>query len=220
MVKQRPLCPKPVAGDNGTGMHVHQSIFNGSTPVFAGDLYAGLSQECLWYIGGIIKHGKSLNAFTNPSTNSYKRLIPGYEAPVMLAYSAKNRSASCRIPHVPNAKGKRVEVRFPDPTANPYLAFSAMLMAGLDGIKNKIDPGAASDEDLYELSPEEQAKIPQVCGSLREAVEAIKADNAYLLEGGVFTMDQINAYIALLMEDVIRLEHAPHPIEFDMYFSC
>ena len=218
--KTATFMPKPVAGDNGTGMHVHQSIFNGSTPVFAGDLYAGLSQECLWYIGGIIKHGKSLNAFTNPSTNSYKRLIPGYEAPVMLAYSAKNRSASCRIPHVPNAKGKRVEVRFPDPTANPYLAFSAMLMAGLDGIKNKIDPGAASDEDLYELSPEEQAKIPQVCGSLREAVEAIKADHQYLLEGNVFTADQINAYIELLMQDVIRLEHAPHPVEFDMYFSC
>ncbi len=218
--KTATFMPKPVAGDNGTGMHVHQSIFNGSTPVFAGDKYAGLSQECLWYIGGIIKHGKSLNAFTNPSTNSYKRLIPGFEAPVMLAYSAKNRSASCRIPHVPNAKGKRVEVRFPDPTANPYLAFSAMLMAGLDGIKNQIDPGPASDEDLYELSAEEQAKIPQVCGSLREAVEALKADHAYLLEGNVFTADQINAYLELLMEDVIRFEHAPHPVEFDMYFSC
>ena len=218
--KTATFMPKPVAGDNGTGMHVHQSIFNGDTPVFAGDKYAGLSQECLWYIGGIIKHGKSLNAFTNPSTNSYKRLIPGYEAPVMLAYSANNRSASCRIPHVPNAKGKRVEVRFPDPTANPYLAFSAMLMAGLDGIKNKIDPGPASDEDLYELAPEEQAKIPQVCGSLREAVLALHADHAYLLEGNVFTADQINGYTTLLMQDVIRYEHAPHPIEFDMYYSC
>ena len=217
--KTATFMPKPVFGDNGTGMHCHQSIFKGGEPVFAGDKYAGLSQECLWYIGGIIKHGKSLNAFTNPSTNSYKRLVPGYEAPVMLAYSARNRSASCRIPHVPNAKGKRVEIRFPDPTANPYLCFSAMLMAGLDGIKNQIDPGPAADEDLYELSAERQAQIPQVCGSLREALDALKADYQYLLEGGVFTADQIEAYVELKMEEVIRFEHAPHPVEFDMYYS-
>ena len=169
--KTATFMPKPVFGDNGSGMHVHQSIWNEGKPVFAGDKYAGLSQECLWYIGGIIKHAKSLNAFTNPSTNSYKRLVPGYEAPVLLAYSSRNRSASCRIPFVTSPKAKRVEVRFPDPTANPYLAFAAMLMAGLDGIKNKIDPGAPADKDLYDLPPEELKAIPTVCGSLREALE-------------------------------------------------
>jgi glutamine synthetase len=172
-----------------------------------------------FYIGGIIKHAKSLNAFTNPSTNSYKRLIPGYEAPVLLAYSSRNRSASCRIPHVNSPNGKRVEVRFPDATANPYLAFSAMLMAGLDGILNKIHPGDAMDKDLYDLPPEELSQIPTVCGSLREALDALNDDRSYLTQGNVFTDDQIDAYIALKMEDVIRLEHTPAPVEFDMYYS-
>ncbi len=217
--KTATFMPKPVYGDNGTGMHCHQSIFKGDTPVFAGNLYADLSQECLYYIGGILKHAKALNAFTNPSTNSYKRLVPGYEAPVLLAYSSRNRSASCRIPHVPSAKAKRIEVRFPDPSANPYLAFAAMLMAGLDGIENKIDPGAPADKDLYDLPPEELESIPTVCGSLREAIEALKADNAFLKKGGVFTDDQIDAYIELKMEEVERFEQTPHPVEFDMYYS-
>jgi glutamine synthetase len=211
--------PKPIAGDNGSGMHVHQSLWSDGKPLFAGNGYADLSESALYYIGGIIKHAKSLNAFTNPSTNSYKRLIPGYEAPVLLAYSARNRSASCRIPFVSNPKGKRVEVRFPDATANPYLAFSAMLMAGLDGIRNKIHPGDAMDKDLYDLPAEELAKIPTVCSSLREALESLDADRAYLTEGNVFTDDQIDAFIELKMEEVIALEHAPHPIEFQMYYS-
>ena len=217
--KTATFMPKPVFGDNGTGMHCHQSIFKGGNPVFAGNMYADLSQECLWYIGGILKHAKAINAFSNPSTNSYKRLVPGYEAPVLLAYSSRNRSASCRIPHVPNAKGKRVEVRFPDPTANPYLAFSAMLMAGLDGIENQIDPGDANDKDLYDLPPQELAEIPTVCGSLREALDSLKADHDFLKKGGVFSEGQIEGYIDLKMEEVERFEMTPHPVEFDMYYS-
>ena len=211
--------PKPIAGDNGSGMHVHQSLWAGGKPLFAGNGYADLSEAALHYIGGIIKHAKALNAFTNPSTNSYKRLIPGFEAPVLLAYSARNRSASCRIPFVASPNGKRVEVRFPDATANPYLAFSAMLMAGLDGIRNKIHPGDAMDKDLYDLPAEELAQIPTVCGSLREALDSLSTDRAFLTEGNVFTDDQIDAYIELKMEEVITLEHAPHPVEFQMYYS-
>ena len=217
--KTATFMPKPVYGDNGTGMHVHQSIWKDGQPLFAGDQYAGLSETCLYYIGGIIKHAKALNLFTNPSTNSYKRLVPGFEAPVLLAYSARNRSASCRIPHVASPKGKRMEVRFPDPMANPYLAFAAMLMAGLDGIKNKIHPGDPMDEDLYELPEKKLKKIPTVCGSLREAIEAAQKDHKFLLEGGVFTKDQIDAYIELKEEENIRYEHTPHPVEFDMYYS-
>ena len=178
--KTATFMPKPIYGDNGSGMHVHQSIWKGGKPVMAGNLYADLSQECLWYIGGVIKHAKALNGFTNPTTNSYKRLVPGFEAPVLLAYSVRNRSASCRIPWTSNPKAKRVEVRFPDPAANPYLAFSAMLMAGLDGIKNKVDPGAAMDKDLYDLPPKELKKIPTVCGSLREALANLDKDRAFL----------------------------------------
>ena len=217
--KTATFMPKPVFGDNGSGMHVHQSIWKGGKPLFAGNKYADLSQECLWYIGGVIKHAKSLNAFTNPSTNSYKRLVPGYEAPVLLAYSARNRSASCRIPWTSNPKAKRVEVRFPDPTANPYLAFAALLMAGIDGIVNKIDPGAAMDKDLYDLPPKELKKIPTVCGSLREALAALDKDRAYLKAGGVFNDDFIDSYIELKMTEVMRFEMAPHPVEFDMYYS-
>jgi glutamine synthetase len=217
--KTATFMPKPVAGDNGTGMHVHMSIWENGNPTFAGNEYAGLSESCLYYIGGIIKHAKSINAFTNPSTNSYKRLIPGYEAPVLLAYSASNRSASCRIPYGNSPKSKRVEIRFPDPTQNPYLGFSAMLMAGLDGIKNKIHPGEAMDKDLYDLPPAELKEIPTVCGSLREALQSLEADNQYLLEGGVFDKDQIEAFIELKMNEVIRYEHTPHPVEFDMYYS-
>ena len=217
--KSATFMPKPVQGDNGTGMHCHQSIWKDGQPLFAGDKYAGLSQEALWYIGGVLKHAKALNAFTNPSTNSYKRLVPGFEAPVLLAYSARNRSASCRIPFGSSPKAKRMEIRFPDPTANPYLCFSAMLMAGLDGIKNKIDPGDPRDEDLYELSDEELKDIPTVCGSLREALDSLKADHDFLLEGGVFTKDQIEAYIDLKMEEVVEFEFAPHPVEFKMYYS-
>ncbi|MCI4665068.1 MAG: type I glutamate--ammonia ligase [Neomegalonema sp.] len=211
--------PKPVKDDNGTGMHVHQSIWKGGAPLFAGNQYADLSEECLYYIGGILKHAKALNAFTNPSTNSYKRLIPGFEAPVLLAYSARNRSASCRIPFSPSPKGKRIETRFPDPTANPYLAFAALMMAGLDGIENKIHPGEPMDKDLYALPPEELKDIPTVCASLREALESLQADKAFLLKGGVFTEDQLNAYIELKMEEVEYFEHTPHPAEFDMYYS-
>lgn len=217
--KTATFMPKPVFGDNGSGMHVHQSIWKGGKPIMAGNKYADLSQECLWYIGGIIKHAKSLNAFTNPSTNSYKRLVPGYEAPVLLAYSARNRSASCRIPWTTSPKAKRVEVRFPDPMANPYLAFAAMLMAGIDGIVNKIDPGPAMDKDLYDLPPRELKKIPTVCGSLREALESLKKDNAYLKAGGVFNDDFIESYIELKMQDVARFEMTPHPVEFAMYYS-
>ena len=217
--KTATFMPKPVYGDNGTGMHVHQSIWKDGKPTFAGDEYAGLSETCLYYIGGIIKHAKALNAFTNPSTNSYKRLVPGYEAPVLLAYSARNRSASCRIPFGSSPKSKRVEVRFPDPTCNPYLGFAAMLMAGLDGIKNKLHPGDAMDKDLYDLPPQELKEIPTVSASLREAVECLDGDREFLTAGGVFLDDQIDAYVELKMEEVIRFEHTPHPVEFDMYYS-
>ncbi len=217
--KTATFMPKPVFGDNGSGMHVHQSIWKDGKPVFAGDKYADLSQECLWYIGGIIRHAKALNAFTNPSTNSYKRLVPGYEAPVLLAYSSRNRSASCRIPYTTNPKAKRLEVRFPDPMANPYLAFTAMLMAGLDGIKNKIDPGQAMDKDLYDLPKEELKSIPTVCGSLREALQSLGADHAFLTAGDVFTADFIESYVALKFPDVLRVEMTPHPVEYEMYYS-
>ena len=218
--KTATFMPKPVFGDNGSGMHVHQSIWKNGKPIMAGNKYADLSQECLWYIGGIIKHAKALNAFTNPSTNSYKRLVPGYEAPVLLAYSARNRSASCRIPFTTNPKAKRVEVRFPDPAANPYLAFAAMLMAGIDGILNKIDPGAAMDKDLYDLPPKELKKIPTVCGSLREALVNLDKDRAFLTQGGVFNNDFIDSFIELKMTEVMRFEMTPHPVEFEMYYSC
>ncbi|GGF56103.1 glutamine synthetase 1 [Azorhizobium oxalatiphilum] len=217
--KTATFMPKPVYGDNGSGMHVHQSIWKDGKPLFAGDKYADLSQECLWYIGGVIKHAKSLNAFTNPLTNSYKRLVPGYEAPVLLAYSARNRSASCRIPYTSNPKAKRVEVRFPDPGANPYLAFAALFMAGMDGILNKIDPGAAMDKDLYDLPPAELKQIPTVCGSLREALESLAKDHDYLLKGDVFQKDFIESYIDLKMQEVARFEMTPHPVEFEMYYS-
>jgi glutamine synthetase len=217
--KTATFMPKPVYGDNGSGMHVHQSIWKAGKPLFAGSGYADLSDTALYYIGGIIKHAKALNAFTNPTTNSYKRLVPGYEAPVLLAYSARNRSASCRIPYVNSPKGKRVEVRFPDPAANPYLAFSAMLMAGLDGIQNKIHPGEAMDKNLYDLPPDELAAVPTVCGSLREAMVSLKADHEFLLKGDVFGKDMIESYIDLRMEEVMAFETTPHPIEFKMYYS-
>jgi glutamine synthetase len=217
--KTATFMPKPIAGDNGSGMHVHQSIWKDNQPMFAGAEYADLSELCLFYIGGIIKHARAINAFTNSITNSYKRLVPGFEAPVLLAYSARNRSASCRIPFVTTPKGKRVEVRFPDAASNPYLAFSAMLMAGLDGIKNKMHPGEAMDQDLYELSPTELKDIPTVCGSLREALNALDEDRGFLMQGGVFDDDQIDAYIDLKMEEVLAFEQAPHPIEFKMYYS-
>lgn len=217
--KTATFMPKPVVGDNGSGMHVHMSYWKDGENQFAGDGYAGLSETALFYIGGIIKHAKAINAFSNPGTNSYKRLIPGFEAPVMLAYSARNRSASIRIPYVASPKGKRVEARFADPIANPYLCFAAMLMAGLDGVKNKIHPGDAADKDLYDLPAEEAAAIPQVAGSLREALGALKDDHEFLIQGGVFTEDMIDAYIDLKMEDVYRVEHTTHPVEFDMYYS-
>lgn len=218
--KTATFMPKPLVGDNGSGMHVHQSIYKDGENMFAGDGYAGLSETALYYIGGIIKHARALNAFTNSSTNSYKRLVPGFEAPVMLAYSARNRSASIRIPYEPNPKGTRVEVRFPDPTANPYLAFSAMLMAGLDGIQNKIHPGEAMDKDLYDLPAEEAAEIPTVANSLDQALEALQADRDFLTAGGVFSDDMIDAFIDLKMEEVTRLRMTTHPVEFDMYYSC
>ncbi len=218
--KTATFMPKPVFGDNGTGMHVHLSIWKDGKPTFAGNEYAGLSESCLHFIGGIIKHAKALNAFSNPSTNSYKRLVPGYEAPVLLAYSARNRSASCRIPFGSSPKSKRVEVRFPDPMANPYLCFAALMMAGLDGIKNKIHPGDAMDKDLYDLPPSQLKRIPTVCGSLREALDSLAKDNKFLLEGDVFDKDQIEAYIELKMEEVLRYEMTPHPVEFDMYYSA
>lgn len=217
--KTATFMPKPVASDNGSGMHVHQSLWKDGKPLFSGDKYADLSEMCLHYIGGIIKHARALNAFTNPSTNSYKRLVPGFEAPVLLAYSSRNRSASIRIPYVTSPKAKRIECRFPDPTANPYLAYSALLMAGLDGIENKIDPGDAMDKDLYALPPEELQGIPTVAGSLREAVEALEADREFLKRGDVFSDDQIDAYAELKWEEVQRLETTPHPVEFDMYYS-
>lgn len=217
--KTATFMPKPLVGDNGSGMHVHQSISKDGENIFAGDGYSGLSETALYYIGGIIKHARALNAFTNASTNSYKRLVPGFEAPVMLAYSARNRSASIRIPYEPSPKGKRVEVRFPDPTANPYLAFAAMLMAGLDGIQNKIHPGDAADKDLYDLPPEEGKLIPTVASSLSMAMEALDADRGFLTAGGVFTDDMIDGYIALKSEEIERLDMTTHPVEFDMYYS-
>jgi glutamine synthetase len=211
--------PKPVVDDNGSGMHVHQSIWKDGKPIFAGSRYADLSDTALHYIGGIIKHARAINAFTNPTTNSYKRLVPGFEAPVLLAYSARNRSASCRIPYASSPKGKRVEVRFPDPACNPYLAFSAMLMAGIDGIQNKIDPGSPMDKNLYDLPPEELANVPTVCGSLSEALDALETDRDFLTKGDVFTNDQIDAYTELRREEVDALRLSPHPVEFAMYYS-
>jgi glutamine synthetase len=217
--KTATFMPKPIKEDNGSGMHTHLSIWEGKTPLFAGDGYAGLSEMCLFFIGGIIKHAKAINAFSNPTTNSYKRLVPGYEAPVLLAYSARNRSASCRIPYGAGAKAKRVEVRFPDAMANPYLCYAALFMAGLDGIQNKIHPGEAMDKNLYDLPPAELAQVPTVAGSLREALDSLAADHDFLLKGDVFSKDQIESYIELKMEDVARWEMTPSPVEFDMYYS-
>ncbi|MEM8773135.1 MAG: type I glutamate--ammonia ligase [Pseudomonadota bacterium] len=217
--KTATFMPKPIFNDNGSGMHVHQSIWKDGQPSFAGDRYADLSETCLYYIGGIIKHAKAINAFANATTNSYKRLVPGFEAPVLLAYSARNRSASVRIPWVPSAKGKRIETRFPDASGNPYLTFAALLMAGLDGIENKIDPGDPMDKDLYDLPPEELKDIPTVCASLRDALSALDHDREFLKKGNVFNDDQIDAYINLKMEDVKRFETTPHPVEFAMYYS-
>lgn len=217
--KTATFMPKPIVGDNGSGMHVHQSVWKDGKNLFAGDGYAGLSDFALYYIGGVIKHAKALNAITNPGTNSYKRLVPGYEAPVKLAYSARNRSASIRIPYVANPKGRRVEARFPDPLANPYLCFAALLMAGLDGVQNKIHPGEAASKDLYHLPPEEDALIPTVCTSLEEALDALNKDRDFLTRGGVFSDSMIDAYIALKMQEVQRMRMVTHPIEFDMYYS-
>jgi len=217
--KTATFMPKPIVGDNGNGMHVHMSLAKGGENLFSGDEYGGLSETALYYIGGIIKHARAINAFANASTNSYKRLVPGFEAPVMLAYSARNRSASIRIPYVTNPKGRRIEVRFPDSTANPYLAFAAMLMAGVDGIKNKIHPGDAMDKDLYDLPPEEEKEIPQVCFSFDQALDALDSDREFLTAGGVFTNDMIDAYIDLKSEEVTRLRMTTHPVEFDMYYS-
>ena len=217
--KTATFMPKPVVGDNGSGMHCHQSIWKAGKNLFAGEGYAGMSEFALFYIGGIIKHARALNAITNPGTNSYKRLVPGFEAPVKLAYSARNRSASIRIPYVDNPKGRRIEVRFPDPTANVYLAFAAMTMAGLDGVMNKIHPGGPSDKNLYDLPPEEDAKIPTVCSSLDQALEALDKDRAFLTKGGVFSNELIDAYITLKHEEVTRFRMTTHPVEFDMYYS-
>ncbi len=218
--KTATFMPKPVFGDNGSGMHCHQSLWKDGKPLFSGDKYAKLSQECLWYIGGIIKHARALNAFTNPTTNSYKRLVPGYEAPVLLAYSERNRSASIRIPYGASANAKRIEVRFPDPAANPYLAFAAQLMAGLDGIQNKIDPGEAMDRNLYEMEAEDLKSVPQVCGSLRQALNALREDHEFLMKGDVFSKEMIEGYIDLRHQELIAYETMPHPIEFAMYYSC
>ena len=217
--KTATFMPKPVVGDNGSGMHVHQSIWKGGQNMFAGNGYAGLSEFALFYIGGIIKHAKALNAITNPGTNSYKRLVPGFEAPINLAYSARNRSASCRIPYVTNPKARRVEIRFPDPTANPYLAFTAMMMAGLDGVQNKIHPGDPIDKNLYDLPPSQAKKVPNVCSSLDMALEHLDKDRGFLTAGGVFSDDMLDAYIALKMEEVTRFRMTTHPVEFDMYYS-
>lgn len=217
--KSATFMPKPIAGDNGSGMHVNMSIWRDGQPLFAGNRYADLSDEALFFIGGILKHARTLNAFTNPGTNSYKRLVPGFEAPVLRAYSARNRSGCVRIPWAESPKAKRVEARFPDPTANPYLSMSALLMAGIDGIRNKIDPGEAMDKDLYDLPAEELKGIPTVCGSLREAIDALEADHAFLLQGDVFTRDQIEGYAELKREEILRFEQAPHPVEYAMYYS-
>ncbi|QKX16847.1 glutamate--ammonia ligase [Microbulbifer sp. YPW1] len=218
--KTATFMPKPLVGDNGSGMHVHQSFSKDGVNQFAGDAYAGLSETALFYVGGIIKHARALNAICNSSTNSYKRLVPGFEAPVILAYSARNRSASIRIPFVPSPKGKRIETRFPDPTANPYLAFAALLMAGLDGVKNKIHPGDAADKDLYDLPAEELAEYPTVASSLEQALDALDEDRAFLTEGGVFTDDAIDAFISLKREEVQRVNMTTHPVEFELYYSC
>jgi len=218
--KTATFMPKPIKDDNGSGMHTHISIWEKGKPLFAGNGYAGLSDMCLYFIGGVVKHAKALNAFTNPTTNSYKRLVPGFEAPVLLAYSSRNRSASCRIPYGAGAKAKRVEFRFPDAMANPYLCYSALLMAGLDGIQNKIHPGDPMDKNLYDLPPEELAEVPTVCGSLREALDALMADHDFLLKGDVFTKDQIEAYVELKWDEVYRVEQTPSPVEFDMYYSA
>jgi glutamine synthetase len=217
--KTATFMPKPLVGDNGSGMHVHQSLQKAGTALFAGDKYGGLSELALYYIGGIIKHAKAINAFTNPGTNSYKRLVPGFEAPVMLAYSARNRSASIRIPWVSNPKARRIEVRFPDSASNPYFAFAAMMMAGLDGIQNKIHPGEPMDKDLYDLEPEEARHIPQVCHSLDMALECLDKDREFLTRGGVFTNDVIDAYMGLKMQEVTRFRMSTHPVELDMYYS-
>jgi len=217
--KTATFMPKPIVGDNGSGMHVHMSIGKDGKNTFSGNKYGGLSDNALYYIGGVIKHAQALNALANASTNSYKRLVPGFEAPVMLAYSARNRSASIRIPFVTNPKARRIEVRFGDSTANPYLCFAAFMMAGLDGIQNKIHPGDAMDKDLYDLPAEEEAKIPQVCYSLDQALSALDKDRDFLKAGGVFTDDTIDAYIALKMEEVTRMRMTTHPVEFDMYYS-
>lgn len=217
--KTATFMPKPLVGDNGSGMHVHQSIWKDNINLFAGSGYAGLSEIAFFYIGGIIKHARALNAITNPTTNSYKRLVPGFEAPVKLAYSSKNRSASIRIPHVMSDKARRIEARFPDPMANPYLCFSSLLMAGLDGIENRIHPGDAASKDLYHLPAEEDAKVPTVCHSLDQALEYLDKDRAFLLKGGVFTNSMIDAYIELKMTEVTRFRQAVHPIEYDMYYS-
>ena len=217
--KTATFMPKPVVGDNGSGMHVHQSIWKDGKNLFAGNGYAGLSEFALYYIGGIIKHARALNAITNPGTNSYKRLVPGFEAPVKLAYSARNRSASIRVPYVASDKARRIEVRFPDPTCNPYLAFSALMMAGLDGVENKIHPGEAASKNLYDLPPEEDAKIPTVCSSLEQALEYLDKDRAFLTRGGVFSESFLDAYIDLKMEEVTRYRMTTHPVEFDMYYS-
>nr|WP_295077769.1 type I glutamate--ammonia ligase [uncultured Roseateles sp.] len=217
--KTATFMPKPIVGDNGSGMHVHQSVWKDGKNLFAGDGYGGLSEFALYYIGGIIKHARALNAITNPGTNSYKRLVPGYEAPVKLAYSARNRSASIRIPFVANPKGRRIEARFPDPLMNPYLGFSALLMAGLDGVENKIHPGEAATKDLYHLPPEEDALVPTVCHSLEQALEYLDKDRAFLTKGGVFTDSYIDAYIELKMQEVTRMRMTTHPVEFDMYYT-
>jgi glutamine synthetase len=217
--KTATFMPKPIVGDNGSGMHVHQSVWKGGNNLFSGNLYAGLSEFALHYIGGIIKHAKALNAITNPGTNSYKRLVPGFEAPINLAYSARNRSAACRIPFVSSPKARRVEVRFPDPTANAYLAFAAMLMAGLDGVQNKINPGDPIDKDLYHLPPEEAAKVPHVCASLEEALGHLEKDHAFLTKGGVFDEDFLDSYMTLKWDEVTRFRMTTHPVEFDMYYS-
>jgi glutamine synthetase len=218
--KTATFMPKPIVGDNGSGMHVHQSVWKDGKNLFDGNGYAGLSELALYYIGGIIKHARALNAITNPGTNSYKRLVPGFEAPVKLAYSAKNRSASIRVPFVSSGKARRIETRFPDPIANPYLAFSALLMAGLDGIQNKTHPGDPADKNLYDLPPEEDAKIPTVCASLEQALDYLDKDREFLTRGGVFSNDWIDAYIDLKMEEVTKLRMTTHPIEFDLYYSC
>ncbi|MCW8407692.1 type I glutamate--ammonia ligase [Legionella sp. PATHC035] len=217
--KTATFMPKPLVGDNGSGMHCHQSLTKDGVNLFSGDQYAGLSETALYYIGGIIKHARALNAFTNPSTNSYKRLVPGFEAPVLLAYSARNRSAAIRIPHVNNPKARRIEVRFPDPTANPYLAFAAMMMAGLDGIQRKIHPGHAMDKDLYDLPPEELVDVPTVCASLEQSMENLKMDHDFLIQGDVFTQDFINNYISMKEEEISKIRSLTHPYEFELYYS-